>query len=1791
MASNSQSNKKDTQESEGNEEKSVGTDNTDTMKTLIQDTKSKSKQNGEQNESEVPPPSDSTAKQRRVSTLEQKDENERPAVPKSAEEPLRRNFQIPRKNKEKKALFQPIPLGSREFEEVITILNTSYLEMSSIGNFSYRKASAVHNELFEKEFIEKRRELKNEGRTEKELAETYAFLLVDRSQVQNICEKGLQAGHSKITILGNPSLGVYLSKHADLLQVNPLDAGVVGDIIIFKILKGRVKSIYDNQTKSMLDPTPKHECHIAKNAVRVNSVLAYRAFELTQYYLYEYSFDEIKRRPTHVCPFAVVSFAYKDKETLQVPKPLPPSRVNNRNIEKSAEAPTFTLWRGQLLNKGKLLCYAFLRSATRPFLPAKLAEKLDIDTAMNIDNLKKRIPASLLCMETFKGAREVLKGGKYCSLYELVEKTRIGSNIEALIQKLEKEKMVLVKRLIDKGFLYLLSPLQMASPYDSQGGRARYLMALFMFHEPRSVVRCAQKNANVAPAQGIVEVMPDLMKFIPALHFGLFQSRKDKSAQLSTVVEKHAGEYLKRRPGTFGKNREYILYPYEGRLDDKKFLYSAPKNRAHIDSAIRGYIFASEAYTVPLGNANKIIEDSKKVEQFSPVSDYENQEQENDSTNAVKTEKDTEAAQVAKLCRNSADYDPDRVKDLINLIQSKKKVAGEPGDNDGDFVSNAGLKRKLESGSEKLSKHMKRSKGAENMEPFEGVPDSSRLVSSFVDGLGAHDTDLREHNFSEPVSEPDHLVKLLLETLATSGGLETLLGHAANLGLTSGADQDLRHNHMYDPGSLRNKEGYGVHVHSQDESIAYKDFDGSMLSATSSSCISCSGDIDLRVVGGNVPGKCSVHSKMEVSRENPEDLGTGNASSPEGYSPCPSTPIEHVYRRENSTSDPTVENQVLWKLIPITGIKSPEEQLLYLPPKDALPYDPRVVRRQRSGDYLSVHSFSELKSTAVDGALHRRLKNWRDVGMFSDFRDKETKSPLNEMIERSVFEEYMVFSKKIQELLKVKDIVYDCEAVKPVIFAPDNISDFSRYLKSPLNYIVIQQYVDQLQEKINHIVSSAGPSASVRYAWLTSPVSDAAADPSRATPRFPGEQGLPVHSNVNISHLAGQFSSTSVSQLPGHFPNTSASQLTGEFLSTSAPQLMGQFSGTSVPHLPGQFSSNSSQLTGQLHGTASSQLAGQFPSTSVPHLTGHFPNASVTQLPGQFPNTAVSQLTGRFPEVSEALLPRHFPEQTVSHLPRQFPETPVLCLPGHFLEAAVSHLPGQFPEVAVPQLTGHFPETSGSHLMGHFPDRTISQLPGHFPDCPVPQLTGQFPDRPGPHLTGHFPGATVSHLPGHYPDVPGPQFMGQFLNTSVPPFPGQFPNASALQSVGNFGNVSVNSDSKDFVSDHTTIETGKKLAEAVNILPKKEETLTSSMTTNITSQEETKTTPESLETLSISATQPSLSNLINQLEPEVFNSLVKIIKDVQKNTVKFYIQVEDKNPVCTEIKEYLTKLGNIECHPQHFLEKRNSVDKLLIIIQNEDIATCIHKIPALVSLKKLSCVNFAGVDSLDDVKNHTYNELFVSGGFVVSDESVLNPESVTVDKLQSFLKFLEELNTHESQWQWKIHCKIQKKLKEQGRMNPTVLNVLTLLNTYQRKHRVEILSYHDCDSQSRSAPELDCLIKLQAQNIHQRHTVFLTERNVETFSNYSANGIVVTSMEHFMHNFSCLIGYHSSTAEEKCSTHLNVQATQDYLDSVENRKFSVLQPQRFTLQQQEDYRTSLASPAPNPRTTKTTRER
>ncbi|XP_042636400.1 protein TASOR [Orycteropus afer afer] len=1401
--------------------------------------------------------------------------------PEEPERPVRRSFQIPRKSREKKALFQTLTPGSREFEDILNILHSSYLEPTSVANFNYKRACLIHNELLEKEFTEKRRELKFDGRLDKELVESYAFLMVDRHQVQSICEKGLQVGQSKITILGSPSMGIYLSRYADLLQTNPLEAGATGDVVIFKIMKGRIKSIYDPMgvkslesilNKSALDPTPKHECHMSKNANRVTSLLAYRAYELTQYYFYEYGFDELRRRPRHVCPYAVVSFHYKDD--IQTPKFIPSSRSNSFNADRNTDKFNYTLWKGQLLNKGKLLCYISLRSATRAFLPIKLPEKLDVETVMSIDHLKQKIPPALFYKEIYLGPNEVLKNGMYCSLYEVVEKTRIGSNMESLLQKLEREKLVLVKPLGDRGFLFLLSPCQMVSSYEYQTVKSRVLHALFLFQEPRGIVPLQKGSTSAAP-QERHESVSDVLKITQFLQFSLIQCRKEfkniNTINFHSVVEKYVSEFFKRGFGS-GK-REFIMFPYDSRLDDKKFLYSAPKNKSHIDECLHTYIFRPEMYQLPICKLKELFEENRKLQQFSPLSDYEGQEEEMNGTKMKFRKRNNSRGEIIisgkQKSSHSLDYDKDRVKELINLIQCRKKNVGGDSDTE-DMRSKIVLKRKLEDLPENMRKLAKTSDLSENCHLYEEAP---QPVGSFIGGPG-HDGDLRrqqQDTGNSGVTDIHRLFNWLSETLANARHSDAPLTGTVNkaLGLsTDDACEELRQKHEYELKSVQDKKEYERPACVKIENVHFKGTQSPPLEVDTSS---------LKYPVGVSTSEGGTDHKLHL-KEDPNLIGMNNF---EDCSLCPTVPIDHGFRRQQSKSNNVEETEIHWKLIPITGgnarspedqlgnhgekqtpgMKSPEEQLVCLPPQEAFPNDPRVISRQRSSDYQFPSSpFTDtLKGTTEDDVLTGQV-----VTVEEQCVPAAEPPTLSETTERTVLGEYSLFSRKIEEILKQKNVSYVSRISTPIFSTQEKMKRLSEFIYSKTSKAGIQEFVDGLHEKLNTII-------------------------------------------IKASAKGGN--------LPPVSPNDSGTK-TG--LNTLGRQV----------------------------------------------------------------------------------------------LPISASDSNNKCLPESVCSDALKDINSN--------------EHHSSSSLG------VSEV-----------------------------------------EMNQPHHATELMVTS----------------------------------DHTV--PGDTVQE-----PVEKETTKSPSDVNITAQ-------------------PALTSLISQLEPEVFNSLVKIMKDVQKNTVKFYIHEEgEENMLCKEIKEYLIKLGNTECHPEQFLERRSKLDKLLIIIQNEDIAGFIHKVPALVSLKKLSCVSFAGVDSLDDVKNHTYNELFVSGGFIVSDESILNPEVITTESLKNFLTFLEELSTPEGKWQWKVHCKFQKKLKELGRLNAKALNLLTLLNVYQKKHLVEILSYHNCDSQTRSAPELDCLIRLQAQNIQQRHIVFLTEKNIKMLSSYTDNGIVVASAEDFMQNFRSLVGYHNSDTEE-----------------------------------------------------------
>ncbi|XP_073500703.1 protein TASOR isoform X2 [Phyllobates terribilis] len=1368
------------------------------------------------------------------------------------EEPPRKRFQIPKKSREKKAL-QPINSGSRDFEEVLKILHSSYLDANSKMHFTYQSARMVHNEFLEKEFTEKRRQLKFESRSDKELVESYAFLLVDEDQVQTISEKGLQVGNSKLTTLGKSSMGVYLSKCADLLQVNPLEVGATGCILIFKVIKGKMKAVYDNfrnnqesfSGATILDPAPKHECHVLKNMNAVTTLLSYRAFERSQYYFYEYGFDEILKRPRHVCPYAVVSFLYKtgQKPTRRPSSPLPGEkkilhsckfdgfeeevvcrhrhvRPVNVSVDHYNDRSSFILWRGQLLSKGKLLCLASLKSTSGPFFPYKLPDKLDLDIVMRLEQIKRRIPPLLFFKETHSRCKEVLKGGIYSRLYEVSNKTKTGKELQSLLQKLEKEKLALVKPLADGGFLLFYFPTPMTGSYGAQSTKSYPLHALFIYPESKETLQPASHfKAPSSPTPDSQEIIPERPTFVSALHYAILKCQTDTSDNFNIVVEKHVRFYLKQRAEGSHKHKDYVIRPYDQRLDLKKNLFVAPYDRAQIHPSLNSYLHGSEAYTIPLERAKELIVETRRVQQFSPVSDYEPIEDDHDlSTNTQKV--------ANERLSEHASYDQDRIKNLINLIQMKKSASN----NTENSIASSGLKTKNN------TENSPETEWKRTTENFlcnrEDAVDSAHSVSTLISELGGQDTDLREENpemETEP-TQPENYNELLEKSLEAIGLLESISKLFPDQ--LQAAHEEIDKMEFSLP-SDSNATHYEQSTYVQEQSV------------------------DLTPVTAL-----------------PEDDGYGEKDEGpySGYaSPCPSTPTEELYSQQNSASS-NMDSEMHWKLIPITGeegripedhignlrdekqqgLSLIEDQSVYSSPQeDALPNDPRVnhAKRSKGSGYSPLEEYRK----------GRRHSSRSDKGPYRDRTKKghfKSKHCHDGLIEQTVVEVYSKFSEQLQEVLRGKDILFNATST-PLLSSEDRVVKLSEWISTQASEISVQQYVEDLRLKLDIVVNS------------------------RARPT----DGL-YESNENMGALEH-----------------------------------------------GQQGCSTAEYTPKM----------EFSRTLKPGLDHN--------------------------------------------------------------------------------------------------------------------------------------GCTEEAPSNKAPDTPPPRSSAPCIDTAP-------------------------STSQDNV-------------------------------------------PKNLEINAF---------LISQINLDVYKNLAKIFSPENKklNMVKFYIHAElEENTLCAEIKNYLTKLGNIHCHPDQYVHSSSAFDKLLIVIHNEDIEKNVHTIPSLTELKKRSCVSFAGVDSLDDLKNRTYNELFVSGGFIVPDDSVLNPDSVTAGELEKFLIFLEQINSPERKWQLKIHCKFQKKLKELGRTKPNALKMLALFNTYQKKHLVEILSYHYCDSQSRKAPELECLIKLQVQNIQQRHLIFLTEKNVSLFLHYADNGIVVTRMDEFMQNFTNLVGHHSSSSEGICLPNLVTEEKETALSTAD----------------------------------------
>ncbi|XP_060897283.1 protein TASOR isoform X1 [Labrus mixtus] len=1545
-------------------------------------------------------------------------------------------FHIPKKTKEKRALFQYVSTESREYEDMMTAMTSCYIDTSSSASFTYCKPRLVHSEPLEKEFVEKRKEMKADGRTEKELEESYCFLLADSAKVPLLCEKGLLVGQSRVTVLGDPSKGVYLSRYSDLLQNNPVTPGFMGEIIIFKVMKGKVKSMYENM-KNLQDPTPRFDSHISKNASKVTSISSYRAFELTQHYFYEYLFDELRERPRQVCPYAVVSFQFKGKDSPLPSKPLTPVRLNSQSAEGSKERAQFTVWTGDLVKGDQVLYQISLRSFSPPFLPQRLPEKLEIGCLMRFEKVTKLLPSELFSYNLYTSSQEVVNSGHCCSLLEVTNRFRSTTSVKMLLQELEKNRVVLVTPLTDKGFLFLLSSVQMATPPERGESWRRCLQALFIFPDTRDVAKTTLRLSSTShdvsvPSMSGGQVMPQMNQFIPALHHALVKARANPPADLSAGVERQARDYLTGLKD--GKVRQYPMGEYEALQDEGGT--AAPKHhRVNMDGYLHSYLYSPTLYLLSVARARQIVEAHCDPEEPREVRMRKSSGGQREAAGGETTSEPREEKKNVKM---------QQLVDLV--ITCKRNAENEVKREEAVRVRAPGRKRKLDQ--ETAERALKLLKASQEPErhgkiPVQGnpvpypVPPGS--LASVVGSLGLRDLDLREDG-SELSSQL--------------------------LNLLTGLNQAAR--------GTANQSPCEVQEVGQGESYPF----------------------DRLATKLGLPTNCDIDLRRQ---DELEEQTAGSISSLEGFSPSShSGETNHTRGRTRGYEEVEEEWEIPWILIPITGLRSerytqrernnlqdprfqhlatatsittatrttlspgpspspsptlapsPPSSPLYCPSPDHGPTPSPVPSPPPSpskcpSPHLNPPSYparwESLESNELSlfnknqrGANEERLAPTASRESAGVFRDREEKTadpsfsfsnhPSITLTPKSRKSFLSPLSEGDKEAEGVMEVVMEGEA---------ELLKEKRETQVPVER-------EKQNEEVEDDVEMMAVEACDEEEKGDAKVAGASCFSLRvSSPPPPPLRGI---DNIVDKNL-------------GNFSSDIQLLLQGENIHYSSPQSPHSTSNTETLALPHAHISQFSQ-----------------------YVTFYNPRPSVQDYISSLQDSMSSMLTdceeswpsGKPPATSQA-------SADVS------------------LESSVSAFVSSIraSNVNTDREDGELADAdSGGEV---WQPLTITK-----------QFTDATDNRKSPTFHVTLSDSTSASGSGCKP-----------ASTAVLQTPPQHsPTLEITRTVANDIRETQNNSATRAVHCNS----GAEVTNCELTLPAKpshpSEPVSSPASEAVSGPDSGPAPPAT-----------ALSSLISQLQPEVFNSLVEIIKDVKRNSLQFYLHTsETGDPVYEGIKELLLKQGNVQQQsPEAFLSQDNSDNRLLVIIKNEEISRNVHKIPCLVSLKRRPSVVFMGIDTPDDVMNNSFNELFVSGGCIVSHEMVLNPDHITPSRLDALLRFLEQHNSPENLWRWKIHFKTHKKLKEQARFRRDAANLLDLLSTYQKRQIVEFLPYHHCDMNTQQSPDLPCLLELQARYTLNRHTVFLTERHFEELHAYSDVGIVVASIDEILHDFPTLVGY------------------------------------------------------------------
>lgn len=261
--------------------------------------------------------------------------------PQSLPLPSVKSYTIPRRLTTNKELLTPATLDSREGKDIIKNFENSLWDADAV-NFTFHNLYLVTNAKLEVEYAAKRKDMRKENRSVAETTDNYVFKHMRKmEECESICRHGLtiqKKNQKNVCSIGDGTCGVYVCRCADVITRKNRLYDYTSEIIVlvFKVMKGRLKVVQEQFNSDGIEPTPEYDGHISKSFQRGKKMNFGDMYDSSQMYLYEINLDNLdanddtaiySKRPRQCLPYAVITLTAKQKILKPVVKPSqPPSR-------------------------------------------------------------------------------------------------------------------------------------------------------------------------------------------------------------------------------------------------------------------------------------------------------------------------------------------------------------------------------------------------------------------------------------------------------------------------------------------------------------------------------------------------------------------------------------------------------------------------------------------------------------------------------------------------------------------------------------------------------------------------------------------------------------------------------------------------------------------------------------------------------------------------------------------------------------------------------------------------------------------------------------------------------------------------------------------------------------------------------------------------------------------------------------------------------------------------------------------------------------------------------------------------------------------------------------------------------------------------------------------------------------------------------------------------------------------------------------------------------------------------